>query len=408
MAATALATGGVVIVTLILLFQDNLMRFYFKPRTPFQITEPPQQPDYRSRAAWVLWPDAPSTAPKTIQTSTVPTLREAGAGARADVFYVHSTTYYASKSWNAPIDDQQSAAETRLIAAPNEAGPFLDIGRVFAPSYRQATLATQFTHKYDAMAARATAYSDVRAAFKVFLEANNEERPIFLVGYEQGALHTMGLLKEFFDGEDNQLRRRLATAYLIGQSAPKKLFDEMTPALPVCANQKAVRCVVAFTDFEERFGSEISRARNRSILWTDDIVQESAEFEPLVCVNPLNWRQDAGPVSAKRHHGAASATGLGPNAPAPVVSNAIGAACVDGVLITDKPRQPYMRRSPWFGEKWKARPYNLFYQDLADNAALRRAALAVQLEEEARFLKPIGQNIDIGAAPIHKVPKTTR
>ncbi|MEM6414083.1 MAG: DUF3089 domain-containing protein [Pseudomonadota bacterium] len=447
-----LTTGISILVTMVItvIFQDNIVRFFLKPKTPFQISTPPRAPDYKDRASWILRPTKPviaenapdDTTTKPSTTTIPPTLRDQSVtGAKstsgstlsdhddkvegisaelrqqktnlkssAEIFYVHSTTYYSAENWNAPINDETAKTETDVIAAPNEIGPFLSVGRVFAPRYRQATISAQFSHKYDAMAARATAYVDVANAFREFLIQSDSKKPLFLVGYGQGALLAMGLLKEFFEGDDNGLRRRLAAAYLIGASVPKSYLNEMSPPIPVCADPRAVRCVISYTDYEAHFKREINRIRARSIVWSNDLIQESVGREPLVCVNPLDWHLDSGPLKADRHHGAASATGLSfnesqtmPNAP--IMSREIGAACVDGVLITDRPKQSFMRRKSWFGGKWRARPYNLFYQDLADNAALRRAALTIIMEDEARYLKPIETKIDIGAAPINKVPE---
>ncbi|HOP19940.1 MAG TPA: DUF3089 domain-containing protein, partial [Amphiplicatus sp.] len=153
----------------------------------------------------MLWPD-----------------KEVGTG-QADVFYVHSTTYYSGKSWNAPIGDAASDLVLKQTAAPNQAGPFLGIGPIFGPRYRQATLYAFFTNKFDGEAARRFAYDDVRAAFKAFLATTDGKRPLILAGYGQGGLHVQGLLQEFFQ-KDEALRNRLAAAYIINQATPLGLF----------------------------------------------------------------------------------------------------------------------------------------------------------------------------------------
>ncbi len=383
--AILLAGGGS------LLFQDNISKFLMKPRAPIQIAPTPAPPDYSDPSNWLYWPV--NEPPRT-----------------ADVFYVHSTTYYSGDFWNAPLDDEGAAEVLARVAAPNEAGPFRQVGRVFAPRYRQATKATRFTHKYDGRAARALAFDDVSQAFAMFLKERDDGRPIVLVGYGQGAVHVMGLLRAYFDGgaasddEDADLRRFLAAAYVIDAPAPRALFETLSTPLPVCDGKRAFRCVVAYSHFTPAFQKEAALARARAIHWAEDMSLVSLAAPSLACVNPISWRTDGAPASPEDHVGAASATGLGADADPPAVARAVGAQCVDGVLMVDPPRQKYLRRARWFLEKWRAQPFNLFYHDLAENAALRSAALSVKLREEAQTLKPIDDAVDISVSPIKKVP----
>ncbi|MBY0420759.1 MAG: DUF3089 domain-containing protein, partial [Parvularculaceae bacterium] len=135
-----LAAAGLAAITAgvaLLLLQDAIARAILMPRTPFQVTAPPPAPDYDdpTRSAWLLWP-----APKPDGV--------------ADIFYVHSTTYYSRRGWNGSTADAGIDIELKRLAAPNEAGPFVDVGRLYGPRYRQATLFAQFTHKFDGVAAR--------------------------------------------------------------------------------------------------------------------------------------------------------------------------------------------------------------------------------------------------------------
>lgn len=88
----------------------------------------------------------------------------------------------------------------------------------------------------------------------------------------------------------------------------------------------------------------------------------------------------------------------------PPVTETVGAQCVDGILVVDTPAQDFLRRGDWFGAKWKAQPFNLFYHDLAKNAEERVQALTKQLFEEAQILDPIEGSIEIGESPVKKVP----
>lgn len=373
------------LVAFALVFQDGIVRFFSTPRAPFQTVTPPPAPDYADASAWLLRPEASEMR-------------------AADVFYVHSTSYYRHKRWNAPIAHEDADRVRRMVAAPNEAGPFAATGAVYAPRYREATLYSLFTHKYDGLAARELAYQDVRRAFEAFLAGRDARRPLFIVGYGQGGLHALGLLGDYFQGDFNPLRRRLVAAYVIGASTPAAYLEGLRPALPVCTGEEDVRCVVSYVDFEKRFDEEMARIRNRSLVWARPGELESIRSDRLVCVNPLSWRSGDGYQPAERNIGAASATGIARGAQPAPIAKAVGAGCDRGILVVDTPKRPFLRRGDWFGAKWKAQPFNLFYFDLATNAEKRLGALQHRLKAEPEMLAPIGETIDLEESPINKAP----
>jgi len=384
--SAGLVTAALAVAVLLAIaaaFQDSIFRFFMSPRTPFQITPPPPAPEYGARGAWLVWPEAPSKP--------------------VDVFYVHSTTYYRRSRWNAPINHDDADRIRRMIAAPNEAGPFFQVADVYGPRYREATIFSLFTHKYDGLAARKLAYDDVRLAFEAFLRARDPEKPLMLVGYGQGGLHVLGLLNAYFQGESNALRHRLAAAYVIGFPTPEAFPGQIAPALPVCERAEDVRCLVSYVDFEQRFDEEMSRARRRSLVWDKTGDLDSTAGGELVCVNPLSWTRDSAYQPPTAHIGAASATGIGFGVRPPRIARAIGAKCERGILVVDTPRQTYLRRSAWYGAKWKAQPFNLFYFDLEANAAARAAALNERLKTDPELLAPIGETVDVEISPINKV-----
>lgn len=380
-----LAAGGVLLLAMIavVIFQDALVRWRLSPSVPFQVAAPPPPPDYADRAGWLLWPEAPDE------------------DAAADIFYVHSTTYYSSDGWNAPADAADPTLAT--AAAPNEAGPFQRLGSIHAPRYRQATLFAFFTHKFDGVAARRLAYMDVRRAFARFLADTDGARPIVLAGYGQGGLHVLGLLRDYFQ-HDDVLRKRLAVAYVIGQAVPLDLFETQLAATPPCRAPGEARCVISYIDLEQRFRDEMRRARDRSMVWTNAGDLVATRGRPLLCVNPLNWTDTDEYIGPDSHKGGASATGLRLGEPPPPVLRAVGAQCVDGVLVVDRPKQAFLRRGDWFGAEWRAPNFNLFYADLAADAQERADAVAALIEHEYRYLAPIGEALDIEDSPINPVP----
>jgi hypothetical protein len=378
-AISALGIAGLALF----IFQDNIARFSIAPRKPLHTTPAPPMPEYGARGAWILWPDTDATL------------------GLADVFYVHSTTYYSAKGWNAPIGDTQAELVLRRDAIPNEAGPFATVGRIYAPRYRQATLFAFFTHKFDGTEARRIAYGDVRRAFEHFVQVTESARPIILVGYGQGGLHIQRLLIDYFQ-TDPDLRSRLAAAYMIDNATPITLFEGPLRQTPPCNAVTDIRCIVSYADFERTDGDEIERYRRRSMNWTTEGELEPVEGKAILCVNPLSWTISEARAAPDVHLGAASATGLRFGATPAALPKAVGASCANGTLIVDRPTQSFLRRRDWMGAKWRARTYNLFFFDLRHDAERRATETARLLKEEAMRLDPIGEAVELEASPIHK------
>lgn len=373
-----------IIVAIGVVFQDNISRFLVTPRAPFQTMTPPAPPDYQKQEAWAQWPSE-----KNEKT--------------ADVFYVHSTTYYDKHHWNSPYRHDEAERILQSVARPNEVGPFSEIGAVYAPRYRQATLSAFFTHKYDGIASRLFAYQDVSRAFDFFLQYRDGDRPLFLVGYGQGGLHVQGLLRDYFLGQENETRAHLAGAYVIHQPTTSPYLESLSPYIAACETPGDFRCLVSFIDLEPQFKEEMDRMRARGMIWSETSLVP-VKGDQILCVNPLSWTRGEEYISRDFHIGAGSATGIKSGTVPPTVSRAIGAQCSNGILIVDKPDQDFLRRGDWFGAKWKAQPFNLFYHDLAKNAADRLFALETKLFEEAQILDPIDGSTDINVSPINKVP----
>lgn len=378
--AALVAFAGILatITAVAIIFQDNITRYRLNPRTPYQIYTPPPPPAYGARGGWVIWPDDPTTG-------------------SADIFYIHSTTYASSRHWNGPINDPVADATLRRVAAPNQAGPFMKIGAVYGPRYRQATLFATFTHKFDGLAARQLAYRDIVEAFEVFLKERPPERPIILAGYEQGGLYVLGLLKDYF-ADDETLRTNLAAAYVFSHSTPLSVFDDELKNTPPCHSRNAVGCVVAFIDLEDGFTNEKRRFRQRSLIWTDTQQLQSQPRSPLLCVNPISWEINEEAAPPDDHLGAASATGMRISETPPAISGATGARCIDGVLTIDTPRQTFLRRKHWFGDHWRAQDFNLFYHDITADAARRVKNLMIINAQETTAQKP---QVDLQDKPVN-------
>jgi hypothetical protein len=366
--------------------QDNLIRSLSNPKIPYEAYTPPPVPDYTNYDNWLEW--APDSNEKS-----------------AAVFYVHDTTYRSSAHWNAPIDDKPSQNLLERVALPNEAGPFAEIGAIYAPKYRQATMFAFFTKKHQGQAARKTAYRDVRRAFTYFLENTDAKKPIILVGYGQGGLHVQGLLLDFFQ-DDPTVQRRLIAAYVIDHSTPIDLFNYAFAETPACKYTADVRCVVSWNAYTSDFENEIWRKQTRLLVWEENTrTLKEVSKRPLLCTNPLNWTLTDDLVSNEEHLGAATLTGQPFSQDPAVVQKAVDVQCVEGIAMLSEPTQRWLRRPKQFGAQWAPLDYNLFYQDLRVNAAQRTEALLALMEIEDKMAPPMSETFELEEAPINKVPK---
>jgi hypothetical protein len=336
------------------IFRGDLIRYSLDPKTPFQTYRPPQAPDYAQRKAWFLLPTHPE-AP----AATAPP---------ADVFFVSPTTFEGGPQWNDPIDDPHADRLFRRVMAPNYAGPFVRVGRIFAPRYRQAGLYSLLTLREDARDARRFAYGDVAAAFRYWRDRYGDNRPFVLVGVEQGGTLAARLIAEEI-APNPQLRARLAGAYLIETVVPAA-----HPALPPCMRRDEAGCLAAWASVP---ASEIDRGRillARALVWGPGDELQNLEGAAL-CFNPILGASVDEFAPARMHAGAANATGLEWGARPAFLARQVSAQCDGGVLRVSSPRSASLKPSGSWTEQRMAPGYNLFYADLESDAGARVAAL---------------------------------
>ena len=350
------ALGALIFVGLATaVFWDDVMRTALDPKAPFQTYRPPPPPDYAKRNAWHLMPTTPA-APTADQPM-------------ADVFFVGPTTFDGGKDWNAPIDDAKANQTFRTVMAPNYAGPFVRVGRIFAPKYRQASLYTLLTLREDAREARKFAYGDVARAFRYYLEHDNGGRPFVIVGVEQGGTLAARLLADEVAPND-ALRQRMAAAYLIATVVPAD-----RPPLDPCVQRGQTGCLAAWATAPD---SDIDRAQqvlDRALVWTSGGDLENLQGRPAICFNPLLGAVSADLAPARLHQGAANATGLEWGARPAFLARQVSAQCRGGILHVSQPKSASLRRSGSWADLRKVPGYNLFYLDIETDALARVSAL---------------------------------
>lgn len=133
----------------------------------------------------------------------------------ADVFFVAPTVFMGSDTeFNMPLGNPElnrkfTGAINMQKAIYNKEAAF------YAPYYRQAGLNVFVAGGYNLNNCYTNiAYTDVKHAFKYFLNNYNNNRPFVLAGFSQGAYIVLELMKDVL--KDQNINKRLVAAYIIG------------------------------------------------------------------------------------------------------------------------------------------------------------------------------------------------
>jgi hypothetical protein len=287
----------------------------------------------------------------------------------ADVFFVGPTTFDGGDDWNAPINDPKADETFRRVTAPNYAGPFARVGRIFAPRYRQASLYTLLTLREDAREARRFAYGDVARAFRYYLEHDNAGRPFVVVGVEQGGTLAARLLADEV-APSEPLRSRLVAAYLIATVIPAD-----RPPLQPCVQRGQTACVAAWAAVLDSEGERAQVVLDRALVRSSSGELVNLQGRPAMCFNPLLGAVTAEAAPARLHQGAANATGLEWGARPAFLARQVSAQCKAGILHVSAPKSSSLQPSGSWADRRKVPGYNLFYLDLETDALARVSAL---------------------------------
>jgi Protein of unknown function (DUF3089) len=319
----------------------------------------PPAPDYADPSAWAAWPGQPSEA-----DSIAPGLPDAALSEsqKADVFFIHPTTYLSADKPNARYDEPGSTHEqidTGVLRF--QASVFNACCRIYAPRYRQAALRA-FTRADERSAARAfeLAYGDLLRAFDYYLRHENHGRPFLIASHSQGSLHAMRLLQERIAGQP--LAKQLVVAYVVGYYVPLDI------GLAPCASALQTGCFVVWNTV--KVGASDSRRERTHLIWADRRYQPIGN-RALTCTNPLSWTL-GGRASPDLNLGALPAVAAG-SALRAVVPKLTGAQCDGAALRVDIPlgqRRGFSDVLSFFGS-YHIFDYAIFYTNIRVNARQR-------------------------------------
>ncbi len=211
--------------------------------------------------------------------------------AKADVFFIHPTTYYRGLSANASLKNQTSSRLTNVVLL-NQATVFNGSCRVFAPKYRQ-TILKEFMLKDDTgrVSYFDIAYSDIRIAFETYLKEFNNGRPVVIAGHSQGSYLAQRLLADYF--ENKPLYDQLVVAYIPGYPLPESNFGTLYKQIKTCNIPNETGCIATWQtmNYEGTFRFN-DRLDGRLLVYTSSGHRFLTADDSLACTNPLSWRSD--------------------------------------------------------------------------------------------------------------------
>ena len=237
-----------------------------------------------------------TTVVSTDRVTSVSTPVPSPSSARFACFYVYGTVS-TETSTNADLAVQ--AAEVDSAAA--QGAPFAPVCQVYAPVYRQVTLADLAAHPDLDLgpAERVTAYDSIRSGFEDFVDHELGDRPFIVIGDSQGAAMLDLLLERFVDG-DPGLRARLVTAVLLGGNVevpPGRLEGGTFRHIPACDAPGETGCVIAYSSFPSvpPADSLFGRAGQGVSLQSGQTARTGLQ---VLCVNPAALAEGTAPLDA--------------------------------------------------------------------------------------------------------------
>lgn len=298
----------------------------------FVAADQPPAPDYSLDAHWSALPFHDDTAdeiPKG-ETWVHDSLKQ------VDVFYVHPTIYWKGDGWCAAMDDKKVNRRVDKFPVKYQASIFNQVGRVYAPRYRQAIIKAFSDSTGVGEEALEFAYADVKASFEYYLAHYNAGRPIILVSHSQGTRHCRQLMAEYFDTPAR--KAQLVCAYVVGFAIDPNQYETLT----LCQSPDETNCYCTWATIKE---GEQEKA------------DESKLLIGKTAVNPICWTTDTTWVESK------GSVMLNIQRKKPFKTRA---QLRDNVLWAQT-NMPFVRG--W--EQLHFVDFNLFWYDIRDNVVLR-------------------------------------
>jgi hypothetical protein len=299
---------------------------------PFEKYEPSKSPDYSNSESWAVKPDK---YPESLKKIVGDSKRK-----NCDVFFVYPTMFLNRKDvrWNADINDKSLNKNIIDKTIKYQASAFGKAGNLYVPFYRQSHYKVYIEpfSEYEEKS-RAIAYSDIRKAFKYFLDNFNDGKPIILASHSQGSILCAMLIKEFFD--DKPLQKKLVVAYLPGS----KILDDYFKKIKKLEKSDATGGYVSWNTYKK--GSYPKNYEQ----W----------FKGGTTSNPITWNNKI-KTQYKDHKGLFYTDNK-------IYPNSVKITIIDGLVWSHLPRIPN-RLFLLLKKDYHAADINLFWKDIEVNA----------------------------------------
>jgi Protein of unknown function (DUF3089) len=200
-----------------------------------------------------------------------------------DCFYVYPTvSTQTTANANLTIDPEETAV------AVAQAARFSQVCNVYAPVYRQLTVAAIAGKAAVTGADIDIAYGDVLSAWKYYLAHYNDGRGVAFIGHSQGATMLIKLLQTQVDANPF-VRTRLVSAILLGGNVTVPIGQTVGGTfahIPACTNVTVPGCVIAYSSFDQvpPANSLFGRVSSPLNALSGQTVKPG---EQVVCVNPV-------------------------------------------------------------------------------------------------------------------------
>lgn len=304
-----------------------------------------QTPDYNDSSNWAYW--------------------RVGEGKAADLFIICPTVDLGTDGHtNMSLADEQTKAS--FVGALNMQRGIYDADcRMYAPYYRQATLADYTLPAQEAAAYFDLAYSDVRAAFLYYMHHENNGRPFVLSGFSQGAEMCLRLLKEF--GNTDFVKNNMVACYAIGWRFTPQEAEKYPYIQPAKCADDLGKVII--------FNSEAPEVTSSAIV---------PEGVKSFAINPLTWSCGSQKAPKTLNAGACFTDYSGAVVREMPQLTGCYIDSVRGTLkVTDIDKKEFVPGLPLFSEGvYHIYDYQFFYRNLQQNVNLRIKTFMEERQEE--------------------------
>jgi hypothetical protein len=211
-------------------------------------------PDYSQPATWICRPGADEICTADQDATIVyadgrkaPQKFVPAMNPTTDCFYLYPTV----SEEETPYSDLAASPEIKKVVN-SQLGRLASRCRVFAPIYRQATMA----HLRQRMSGTSVTESDipmldVETAWDYYLKHDNQGRGVVLIGHSQGTILLQKLLATRIDGTPQQ--KLLVSAFLSGDPSlgvpHGKSVGGTLPHIPTCSSAAQTGCVYVWGSY---------------------------------------------------------------------------------------------------------------------------------------------------------------